>query len=295
MRVRVRLRAFTLLCVCISLNAMAIDLTPLWDFSRPDISEQRFRAALKGASSDDALILQTQIARTYGLRKDFKTAREILQSIEPQIATAGAEAKTRYYLELGRTYASAAHTAEQQTPQARESARAAYQRALDEARAGQLDGLAIDAIHMMAFIDAAPADQLKWGQQALAIVEASSQTAAKRWEASIRNNIGYSLHQLGRYDEALQQFQLALVLRERGTDAEATRAAHWMIAWTLRALGRNDEALQIQLRLDREAEAAGQPDPFVLEELETLYRARGDVERAQHYQQRRARLKSAGP
>jgi tetratricopeptide (TPR) repeat protein len=271
---------------------MAIDLTTLWDFSRPDVSEQRFRAALKDASNDDALILQTQIARTYGLRKDFKGAREILQSIEPQIATAGAEPKARYYLELGRTYASAAHTAEQQTTQTREMARAAYQRALDEARAGQLDGLAIDAIHMMAFIDTAPADQLKWGQQALAVVEASGQPAARRWEASIRNNIGYSLHQLGRYDEALQQFQLALALRERGTDTEATRAAHWMVAWTLRALGRNDEALEIQLRLDREAEAAGQPDPFVLEELETLYRARGDTERAQNYQQRRARLKS---
>jgi len=272
---------------------MAIDLTPLWDFSRPDVSEQRFRAALNGASNDDALILQTQIARTYGLRKDFKTARSILQSIEPQIAAASAESKARYYLELGRTYGSATHTAEQQTAQDRETARAAFQRALAEARSGQLDGLAIDAIHMMAFIDTTPADQLKWGEQALAIVEASTQPAAKRWEPSIRNNIGYALHQLGRYDEALQQFQLALVLRERGSDAEATRAAHWMVAWTLRALGRDDEALQIQLRLDREAEAAGEPDPFVLEELETLYRARGDTARAQQYQQRRDALKSA--
>ena len=137
-------------------------------------------------------------------------------------------------------------------------------RALDEARAARLDNLAIDAIHMFAFIDTAPAEQLEWGRQALAVVEASTQPAAKRWEASIRNNIGYALHQLGRYEEALQQFRLALELRERGTDADATRAAHWMIAWTLRAMGKAEEALQIQLRLEREADAAGRPDPLCL-------------------------------
>ena len=58
--------------------AMAIDIDPLWDFSKPDVSEQRFRAALASATGDDALILQTQIARTYGLRKDFAKAQDIL-------------------------------------------------------------------------------------------------------------------------------------------------------------------------------------------------------------------------
>ena len=63
-------------------SAMAIDLAPLWNFSQPELSEQRFRAALAGASRDDALILQTQIARTYGLRRDFAGAQQILKSIE---------------------------------------------------------------------------------------------------------------------------------------------------------------------------------------------------------------------
>jgi tetratricopeptide (TPR) repeat protein len=276
-------------------SAMAIDLAPLWDFNQPELSEQRFRAALATASGDDALVLQTQIARSYGLRRDFESARRILQSIEPQIATAGAEVRVRYSLELGRTYASATHTSEQQTAETKALARSAYQQALDEARSAKLDGLAIDAIHMLAFVDTAPADQLKWGQQALAVVESSTQPAARRWEASIRNNIGYALHQLGRYDEALEQFRLALALREQGSDAQATRVAHWMVAWTLRALGRSDEALQIQLRLEREADAVGEPDPFVFEELEILYRDRSDEARARHYQQRRAALKARTP
>lgn len=51
---------------------MTFDLSMLWDFSQPDVSEQRFRAALASSTGDDALnSLQTQIARTCGLRGDF--------------------------------------------------------------------------------------------------------------------------------------------------------------------------------------------------------------------------------
>ncbi len=269
---------------------MAIDLAPLWDFNQPELSEQRFRAALATASPDDALILQTQIARTYGLRRDFERAQEILKSIGPQLSAASAEVRLRYEMEFGRTLASAKHTAESQTPAVKKQARSRYLRALELARADHLDALAIDAIHMLAFVDTAPTDQLKWGEEALAISLASSQPAARKWEASLRNNIGYALHQLKRYDEALAQFRQAVVLRERADDAEATRAAHWMVGWTLRALNRLDEALEIQLRLERECEAAGVPDPYVFDELEELYRAKGDEARAQRYAERRKQL-----
>jgi tetratricopeptide (TPR) repeat protein len=270
-------------------TAMAIDLNPLWNFDDPGQSEQRFRAALTTATGDDAIILQTQIARSYGLRGDFAKAREILKGLEPQLPATGAEAHARHSLELGRTYASAAHPPETQTSAAKEQAREAYQRAYEVAKRGELDGLAVDALHMLAFVDTEPADQLKWGQQALAIVQASSQPAAKKWEASLRNNIGYALYQLGRYEEALDQFKQAVVLREKGEDVQAKRIAHWMVGWTLRALNRTDEALEIQLRLEREREAAGAPSPYVFEELELLYRTKGDRERADHY----AELKKA--
>ena len=264
-------------------SVMAIDLKPLWNFDDPAQSEARFRAALASASGDDAFILQTQIARTHGLRADFGAAQAILQGLEPQLSTVGVEARTRYWLELGRTYSSGAHAPASQTEAAKASARSAYGKALETARGGRLDALAIDAIHMYAFVDTAPADQLKWGQEALGVALTSSQPAAKAWEASLRNNVGYALYQLGRYDEALVQFQQAVVLRERAGDGEATRIAHWMVAWTLRAMNRTDEALAIQLRLARECEAVGVPSPDVYEELELLYRARGEDERARHY------------
>lgn len=273
----------------------ALDLSKLWDFNRPEVSEQRFRAALEGASPDDALILQTQIARTYGLRREFAKAREILAALEPRLAAASPEVRARYALELGRTYASPAHPAPTQTDEARATARRLYQQALDTARAAKLDALAIDAIHMFAFIDTAPADQLRYGREALSVVQASEQADARKWEPSIRNNIGYALHQLGRYDEALVEFEKALALRERGTNEGATREARWMVAWTQRALGRNDEALATQRRLERENDAAGTPDEYVYEELALLYAAKGDEAQAQHYRALHARTRQAAP
>ncbi|MBC5764610.1 tetratricopeptide repeat protein [Ramlibacter albus] len=262
---------------------MVIDVAPLWDFSKPEVSEQRFRDALATAQGDDVLVLQTQIARTYGIRKDFVRAREVLRVIEPAIARSGPEAQARYWLELGRTWSSATHPKESQTPEAVATARAAFQKSLDIARAGALDALAIDAIHMFAFLDTAPADQLKWGREALAVVLASQQPAAQRWQASVRNNIGYALHQLGRYDEALAEFRQALALREQSGNARSIRVARWMVAWTLRALKRDDEALAMQLALERENAAAGEPDEYVFEELAHLYRAKGDEARAAYY------------
>ncbi len=285
-RVRARSLAVFLACAGLALSAQAVDLSSLWDFSRPDVSEQRFRAALLTASADDALILRTQIARSLGLRRDFERAREELRAVAKELDRAGAEARTRYFLELGRTYASAAHPAELQTPQASELARSAYRQAIELARTASLDGLAIDAIHMMAFVDTDAADQLTWAEEALRIVESSTQPAARRWEASIRNNLGHALHQLGRYDEALVQLRQAVAIRERGTSAEATRTAHWMVARTLRAMGRVDEALKIQLRLEREADLAGKPDHYVFEELRLLYASKGEPDRARHYEDR---------
>lgn len=271
-------------------TTMAIDLNPLWDFSKPALSEERFRAALVTATGDDALILKTQIARTHGLRRDFVRARQILAEVQPAIAQAGAEAQARYWLELGRSWASATHEPAELTPEAKAQARDAYDRALAIAKAAGLDGLAIDTVHMYAFIDTAPADGIKWADEGLAIARASTQPAAKNWEASLRQNRGYALMQLKRYDEALADFKLSLAAREQQGRPGGIRIAHWFMAKTLRLQGRFDEAREIQLRLEREWDAAGEPDPYVFEELEAIYTAQGHAERAAHYA---ARLKAA--
>jgi tetratricopeptide (TPR) repeat protein len=267
--------------------AMALDLTSLWDFKQPVISEARFKQALQTASGDEALILQTQIARTHGLRKDFDGARRLLLKIQPAVMQAGPEVQVRYHLEWGRSLASATHQAAQITPEAAAEARRAYETALRLAQESRLDGLAVDAIHMFAFLDPAPAEQLKWGLAALDVALATSQPAAQRWEATARHNVGIALHQLARFDEALPQFERARVLREQGGDADAIHVAHWMVGWTLRSLKRTDEALTIQRRLEQAADAAGKPDHHVFAELEALFRERGDASKADYYADRK--------
>ncbi|WP_145979307.1 tetratricopeptide repeat protein [Ramlibacter tataouinensis] len=269
---------------------MAIDLEPLWDFGKPEQSEQRFLAAMQGASADDRLILQTQVARTHGLRRDFARAREILAPIEAKQAAASPEVQVRYFLELGRTYASAAHSPELLTPQARATAGAHFLRAYEVAERARLDRLAIDALHMMPFVETEPDRQLAWNRKALALVERTDQPDAKAWEGPLRNNLGYALHQQGEYEAALGQFRLSRAAYERAGRARDVRIADWMIAWTLRVQKKYPEAIALQLELERAWDAAGEPDPYVFEELEQLYRAVGDEARAQYYG---ARLKKA--
>jgi tetratricopeptide (TPR) repeat protein len=266
---------------------MSIDVAKLWDFDKPKESEERFLSALQGASADEAIVLQSQVARTYGLRGDFTHAQQILAEVAPKIEGAGYEPQVRYYLELGRTYASATHPPESQTAATGELARAAYMHALELAKNGRLDDLAIDALHMMTFVDTEPEAQVEWNRKALGLMQSSAQPAATKWEGSLHNNMGYALHLLGRYEEALGEFRLALAARERDGKPGSIRIAHWMVAWTLRSLGRVNEALAMQLRLEGECDEVGEPDPYVFEELELLYKALGNDEKAEFYAARR--------
>lgn len=266
---------------------MTVDLSALWDFSQPAVSEQRLRAAIVRAAPDDAFILQTQIARTWGIRKDFVKAREILGEVEPRLDSVSPQAKARWLLEMGRTWASPAHTPQQRSPENREKARTLYMRAFDIARQAKLDALAIDALHMMVMVDEAPEQQLAWNMKAIAYMEASGQPAAKTWAGSLYNNTGYALQQAGRYEEALAQYRKSLAAYEQQGQRVNVRIAYWMIASTLRAQGKLQEALAIQQRLEREWDEAGEPDPYVYEELEALHRALGSSELAQHYADKR--------
>ena len=96
---------------------------------------------------------------------------------------------------------------------------------------------------------------------------------ARQWRASLLNNMGWTAFERGDYSDALSLFDDALAARlEQGKVAEI-QIARWSIARTLRAMGRVDEALAIQLALAEEHRAAGTADPYVDEEIEALTRA----------------------
>jgi tetratricopeptide (TPR) repeat protein len=88
------------------------------------------------------------------------------------------------------------------------------------------------------------------------------------------NNIGWTLHDAGRFDEALDQFERGLAFRRAqpaspGND-NATRIAKWAVARAKRSLGRIDEALAEQEALLAEHAVAGSNDAYVHEELGEL-------------------------
>ena len=58
--------------------------------------------------------------------------------------------------------------------------------------------------------------------------------------------------------------------RERIGDMETIRVARWMVAWSLRNLGRHAEALAMQHALKDELDADGEVDPYVDEEIALL-------------------------
>ena len=106
------------------------------------------------------------------------------------------------------------------------------------------------------------------------MVDASEQSRHEGGKPSIRSNLGESLFELGRYDEALEQFRRSTALFEQRQDARSARDGYWHVAHALRALNRNPEALAIQLRLERECDAAGAPKVYIFEELEILFQRR---------------------
>ncbi len=89
------------------------------------------------------------------------------------------------------------------------------------------------------------------------------------------NNLGWSLHDAGLYEVALDAFTRALHLRSEQGEAKSIRIARWCVARCLRSLGRTEEALQLQQALLDELAAAGEQDGFVHAELRECLSALG--------------------
>lgn len=257
-----------------------IDVYALWDYGQPAASEQRFRAALATATGDDALILRTQIARTYSLRQRFDDAQAELDAIAPQVAAAGDEVKVHALLERGRTLRSAGRPAD---------ARPLFVQAVELAERAGLERLAGDAMHMVALVETTVDGRVAWHRRTIAFARAARDPQARGWEAPALNNLGVALREAGRLDESLAAFRDAeQAYARRQPDGEPVLVARWQVANVLRLQGHVDEALAMQLALEAAFAARGAPDPYVFDELARLYEAKGEAARAAAYRERQA-------
>lgn len=252
----------------------AVDLDALWDFARPDVSELRFRQALQGATGDDALVLRTQIARTHSLRGQFDAATQELDTIEPLLTRAGAAPRVHALLERGRTLRSSGRSVD---------AGPLFQAAFELADRQRLEFLAADALHMLALVQTTPDAQIAVNRRVVAYAQNAQDPRARRWDAAALNNIGVTLNEAGRHAQALPVLQDALAAYRRAGRPRNVLIARWMVAHTLRLLGRQDEALGMQQALASDWAVTGEQDPEVFDEIAEIHAARGDVDRAAHY------------
>lgn len=253
------------------------DFDALWDYNQPAATEAQFRALLPQAEAagDPGYLaeLLTQIARTEGLQRRFAEAHRTLDQVEPLLADDQGQARVRHLLERGRVHNSAGEP---------DRARPLFLAAWEQAQALGADFYAIDAAHMLAIV-APPDEALAWNLQALALTEATLDARAKKWLGALYNNIGWTYHDQGRYDEALAVFEKGLAWREAANQPRETRLAHWTVARTLRSLGRVNEALVLQRALEHEWARAGEASSYVYEELAECLLALGQVEAARPY------------
>ncbi len=247
-----------------------------WDFADPAGSERRFRAAIAELEPVDhplRLALLTQIARAQGLQRRFDDAHRTLDEVEALTGDSGPRIRVRVLLERGRVERSAGDGP---------GSFPLFVGAWHLAREAEEEELAVDAAHMAAIV--APADeQMEWHGKAVDHAESSTDPRARRWLGSLLNNIGWTHHDKGEFDEALDIFRRALAFREEQGDAGPIRIARWSVARATRSLGRLEEALAIQDELRRELDAAGEVDGFVLEETAECLHALGRAGEAREY------------
>jgi tetratricopeptide (TPR) repeat protein len=233
-----------------------IDPRPLWDFDDPAASGERFLDAAEHADEPDRTSWLTQYSRTLGLQELYGDASRVLD----ELASDDAEAATYLDLERGRVLNSSGRA---------EEARLLFESAVRRAASAGLDALHVDALHMVAIV--APAEeQHDINSRALAIARGSDDQRARDWDASLLNNIGMTYADDGDFERALSTFEEALAARKRIGDPATIRVARWMIAWSLRNLGRREEAREIQQSLKRELDSIGEVDEYVDEELALL-------------------------
>ena len=137
-------------------------------------------------------------------------------------------------------------------------------RAVREAAVAGSPFLVLDALHMLALNDEGHEEE--WAAEGFDVLDGSRDPRVLRWGVALHNNLGWTMHDGGRPEAALAQFEQAVDAADHYGTAEQQHVARWSVARCLRTLGRTDEALDLQRELAR----ARPDDPYVQAELAAL-------------------------
>ena len=206
----------------------------------------------------------------FGAPMIASTGHAAMQSVQPSLDAQPARVGVRYLLERGRVRNSSG-APQKAVPLFMDALAASERDTLPDA-----DFYHVDALHMLGIAAPAP-EQLDWNLKALAAADAAAGARARGWRGSLLHNIGWTYHNRGDDDTALDYWQKALAVREATGTPSQIRVAKWTVARGLRALGRLDEAEAIQRALANDVETTGAGDGYIYEELAEIALARNDA------------------
>lgn len=254
------------------------DFDKLWDYNDPAGTEAKFRELLpkaeKGKDKEYYIELLTQLARTQSLQRKFTEAHEILDKVMKLLKPEHIVPRIRFMLERGRTYNSA-----KEYDKARELFMGAYMQA-DKYKE---DNLAIDAVHMLGIVDKGD-ESLKWNELAIQMAEDTQDEKARGWLGALYNNTGWTYHDMGEFDKALELFERDVVWHTERKSGMQLYIAKWSVARCLRSLGRTEEALNMQLALrGKDSEMYSCEDGYNSEEIAECLHALGRADEARPY------------
>ena len=252
------------------------DFDRFWNYSDPAGTRTRF-LEIEGAAAKDADTgyrgeLLTQIARTYGLEGNPDEAHHVLNQVKSMLPEGTPRLRVRYLLERGRATNTGGNRA---------GSVPFFDEAWELARTEGLEFHAVDAAHMLGIVHEGDAS-IAWNERAMQYAEAASDPRARNWLGALYNNLGWTYHELGRYEDALGLWQKCLAFHEeRESPLRPRLIARWTIGRGLRSVGRLAEALESQEALLATYVLEGQEeDGFVTEEIAECLHALGRHDQA---------------
>ena len=108
-----------------------------------------------------------------------------------------------------------------------------------------MEGLAVDAAHMLAIANSGSKKAIEWNLRGLVVARASQESKACALIPAMLNNAAWDLHDAGRFDEALMLFKEALEEWSARQKTVQIQIAKWSVARCYRSLGRHADALEI--------------------------------------------------
>jgi tetratricopeptide (TPR) repeat protein len=202
------------------------DFDMLWNYGDPAETEVKFREVLAVSADKDTpylLQLQTQIARTYGLRDLFTEAHYLLDTVEKHLSKTPGIEHVRYHLERGRTFNSSGKKTEAKTH---------FELAQSIAEKLNDDYYAIDAMHMLVLV--APLDEgIVLSEEAIIKAQNSASEKARNWLGALYNNLGWNYFDTGQYEKSLSVFLRGVQAREEQKSERGIFLAKWLLEWCL--------------------------------------------------------------